>query len=101
MLHGESHEGAPHLNARGSRLTRFPWWVNTPWLSRRNSGTVTVMKSSSKDKVAGNAKIASGFVKAAVGKAVGNDRLAVKGKAEKLEGKIQKKVGEAKKIVKK
>lgn len=54
------------------------------------------MKSSSEDKTSGNAKVASGHVKSATGKLVGNDRLAAKGEAEKVEGKVQKKTGDVK-----
>jgi len=57
------------------------------------------MKSSSQDKVAGTAKTIAGGVKEVTGKAVGNDRLQAAGKAEKVEGQVQKKVGEIKKVL--
>jgi len=49
-----------------------------------------------KDIIKGAAKDVAGSVKEGVGKAVGNDRLAVEGAAERIEGKMQKGVGEMK-----
>ena len=49
-----------------------------------------------KDTVKGAAKDASGSIKEAAGKATGNDRLAAEGAAERVEGKIQKGVGNLK-----
>jgi uncharacterized protein YjbJ (UPF0337 family) len=57
------------------------------------------MKSSTQDKAEGTAKHISGSVKEAAGKMVGNPRLQADGKAEKVEGRIQKKVGEIKKVL--
>jgi uncharacterized protein YjbJ (UPF0337 family) len=56
------------------------------------------MKSSSEDKAKGTAKQAIGSVKEKAGKAVGNDRLRARGAADKTEGKVQKKIGDVKKV---
>jgi uncharacterized protein YjbJ (UPF0337 family) len=56
------------------------------------------MKDSTKDKMSGHAKDAKGKVKEAAGKAVGNPRLRDEGRADQVEGKIQKKVGDVKKV---
>lgn len=53
-----------------------------------------------KDQVKGVAKQASGAVKQAAGKAVGNDHLRAEGTAEKVAGKVQKTVGDAKQKIK-
>ena len=57
------------------------------------------MKTSTKDKVEGTAKNIAGRVKEVTGKAVGNPRLQAAGNAEKVEGQIQKKVGDIKKVL--
>jgi uncharacterized protein YjbJ (UPF0337 family) len=59
-----------------------------------NDGT----KSSTTDKMEGNAKIASGKIKEETGKIVRSPNLQNKGIAENTEGHIQKKVGEIKKV---
>ena len=46
-----------------------------------------------KDQIKGAAKEAVGSVKEAAGKATGNDRLAAKGAAERVAGKVDKGVG--------
>jgi len=46
-----------------------------------------------KDRIIGSAKVVKGNVKEAVGKAVGDKKLEAKGKADKIEGKIQNAVG--------
>ena len=56
------------------------------------------MNSSAKDNVMGTAKENVGKVKEQAGKAIGNPNLQDQGTAEKLEGKVQKKVGEVKKV---
>jgi uncharacterized protein YjbJ (UPF0337 family) len=54
-----------------------------------------------KDQVVGTAKEAKGAIKEAVGKAIGNSRLTIKGKAEKADGRLQNAVGGAKNLIKK
>jgi uncharacterized protein YjbJ (UPF0337 family) len=54
-----------------------------------------------KDRIAGSAKQAKGAVKEAVGKAVGDSKLAAEGKSDKVEGKIQNAVGGLKDALKK
>jgi uncharacterized protein YjbJ (UPF0337 family) len=56
------------------------------------------MNSSTEDKIKGTAKEAAGTVKEKTGEAVGNPDLQDRGTAEKVEGKIQKKVGDIKKV---
>ena len=46
-----------------------------------------------KDEVKGAAKDVSGSIKEAAGKATGDESLAAKGAAERVEGKVQKGVG--------
>jgi uncharacterized protein YjbJ (UPF0337 family) len=49
-----------------------------------------------KDQINGAAKDVAGSIKEAAGKAVGNDRLAAEGAAERVEGTIEKGVGSLK-----
>lgn len=49
-----------------------------------------------KDEVAGVGKQAKGAIKDAVGGLTGNEKLQAEGKADKIVGKVQQKVGEAK-----
>jgi uncharacterized protein YjbJ (UPF0337 family) len=55
-------------------------------------------KTSTTDKIEGNSKIVSGKIKEETGKAVRNPNLEGKGNAEATEGRVQKKVGEIKKV---
>jgi len=57
------------------------------------------MKSSMTDKVQGAVNEATGKAKEVTGIITGNARLEAKGKAEKVGGKIQKKIGEVKQIL--
>ncbi len=52
-----------------------------------------------KDQIIGAAKTVAGTVKEAAGKAVGDQKFAADGKAEKIEGKVQNAVGGAKDAV--
>ena len=56
------------------------------------------MKSSMKDKAEGTFHEVKGTVKEAVGKITDNPKLEVKGKAEKMAGKAQEKLGQVKKV---
>ena len=56
------------------------------------------MKSSTKDKIKGSVKEASGAIKEKAGQTSGNPNLRDRGTAEKVSGKIQKKVGDVKKV---
>jgi uncharacterized protein YjbJ (UPF0337 family) len=49
-----------------------------------------------KDQIKGAAKDAAGSMNEGLGKATGNDRMAAEGAAERVEGKIQKGVGDMK-----
>jgi uncharacterized protein YjbJ (UPF0337 family) len=59
------------------------------------------MKSSTRDKAAGAAKVVSGNLKEHAGRAAGNPRLQDEGTAQRVEGKVQKKVGDIKKVFEK
>jgi uncharacterized protein YjbJ (UPF0337 family) len=56
------------------------------------------MKSSTRDKIEGGIKEAKGKVKEKTGRAVGNPDLQDRGTAEKISGKVQRKVGDVKKV---
>jgi uncharacterized protein YjbJ (UPF0337 family) len=57
------------------------------------------MKSSTKNNAEGAMHQAKGKIKEVVGKAVGHRDLENEGKGEKLEGDIQKKVGQIEKLI--
>jgi uncharacterized protein YjbJ (UPF0337 family) len=59
------------------------------------------MKSSMKDKVKGTFHKAKGSVKEMAGKVTDDTELEMKGKAEKLAGKAQEKLGQVKKVIEK
>ena len=59
------------------------------------------MNSSTKDKAEGVAKEAIGTVKEKTGEVIGNPDLQDRGTAEKVEGKVQQKVGDIKKVFEK
>jgi uncharacterized protein YjbJ (UPF0337 family) len=59
------------------------------------------MKSSTKDKIKGSLREAKGKVKEESGKAVGNPNLRDRGTDEKVAGKIQKKIGDIKRVFEK
>ncbi len=46
-----------------------------------------------KDRIVGSGKVLKGKVKEAIGKAVGDAKLEARGKADKVEGKVQNAVG--------
>ncbi len=56
------------------------------------------MNSSNTDKLKGAAKQASGKAKEVAGRVTGNPDLQDRGTAQKVEGKIQNKVGDVKKV---
>ena len=56
------------------------------------------MNSSNQDKAEGTLKEAIGSVKEKTGELVGNPDLRDRGTAEKVEGKVQNKVGDVKKV---
>jgi uncharacterized protein YjbJ (UPF0337 family) len=56
------------------------------------------MSSSTHDKVKGTAKEAIGKVKEETGKAIGNPDLQDRGTTEKVAGKIERKVGDVKRV---
>ena len=56
------------------------------------------MNESTKDKIEGTLHEAKGKVKEETGKAIGNPDLQDRGTGEKIAGKVQKKVGDVKKV---
>jgi uncharacterized protein YjbJ (UPF0337 family) len=56
------------------------------------------MKSSTKDKAEGGTNQLKGKAKEQAGKAVGNPNLRDEGRADQAAGKVQKKVGDVKKV---
>lgn len=56
------------------------------------------MKSSTKDKIKGGFEEAKGKVKEKAGKATGNPDLRDRGTIEKAGGKVQRKIGDVKKV---
>ena len=56
------------------------------------------MRSSTKDKIEGSVREAKGKVKEESGKAIGNPDLQDRGTGEKVAGKVQKKIGDVKKV---
>lgn len=57
-----------------------------------------LMKSSTKDKIKGGFREAKGKVKEKAGNTTGNPNLRDRGTAEKAGGKLQRKVGDLKKV---
>ncbi len=74
------------------------------WLSAekpaqtRSAQRIKFMKSSTKDKIKGGLREAKGKVKEETGKAIGNPNLRDRGADEKVAGKVQKKMGDVKKV---
>lgn len=56
------------------------------------------MKSSTRDKVEGSAKNLKGRGKEVAGRAMGDPNLRDEGTADRVEGKVQKKIGDVKKV---
>jgi len=59
------------------------------------------MNSSTKDKVEGKFHEVKGTVKEAAGKLSDNPKLKAEGTAERIAGKVQKKIGEVKQVFEK
>jgi uncharacterized protein YjbJ (UPF0337 family) len=57
------------------------------------------MKSSSRDKMEGTGHKAKGIVKESIGKLTNNPKMEAEGAVEKTAGKVQHKIGEAKKVL--
>ena len=64
----------------------------------RSSARFVLMKSSTKDKIKGGFREAKGKVKEKAGNATGNPNLRDRGTAEKAGGKVQRKIGDLKKV---
>jgi uncharacterized protein YjbJ (UPF0337 family) len=65
---------------------------------KRSAERILFMKSSTKDKIKGSLREAKGKVKEESGKAIGNPNLRDRGTGEKVAGKVQKKMGDVKKV---
>ena len=65
---------------------------------KRSARRFLFMKSSTKDKIKGSVREAKGKVKEESGKAIGNPNLRDRGTDEKVAGKVQKKMGDLKKV---
>jgi uncharacterized protein YjbJ (UPF0337 family) len=63
------------------------------------NGEPTMLKPSTKDQVEGNLHDLKGKVKQEVGHAVNDPNLEAEGQAEKIGGKVQKKVGKVEKVL--
>ena len=59
------------------------------------------MNSSTRDRIEGRSKEAVGKVKEKTGETIGNPDLEDRGTAEKVAGKVERKVGEVKKVFEK
>ena len=57
------------------------------------------MKDSTKDKIKGTAHELKGAIKEKIGQATNNPNLEAEGTAEKVGGKVQKKVADVEKVV--
>jgi uncharacterized protein YjbJ (UPF0337 family) len=57
------------------------------------------MKSSTRDNAEGKMHQVKGKLKEAAGIIIGNDDLEAEGKGEKLEGQVQEKLGQIKKVI--
>ena len=66
--------------------------------ARERKCEITFMDSSTHDKAHGTAKEAVGKVKEKTGKAIGNQDLEDRGTAERVGGKVERKVGDVKKV---
>ena len=90
------------LEVRGDRrllLVRLqPLLLHDNRTARERKCESTFMDSSTHDKAQGTAKEAVGKVKEETGKAIGNQDLEDRGTAEKVGGKVERKVGDVKKV---
>jgi uncharacterized protein YjbJ (UPF0337 family) len=57
------------------------------------------MKQSIKDKAKGTFHVVKGGIKQKAGRATNNSNLEAEGQGEKIRGKVQKKIGQAEKII--
>ncbi len=105
---GRPAEGALRQDHARARSVRFPGPAapnhgtapaGTGSVARQqNPVNIHIMKSSTQDKAEGSAKNLKGKVKEGVGRAVDNPDMQVEGRGDQGEGKVQKKVGDVKKV---
>jgi len=88
----------PNAEAEGHGVTRLPQMgtLGIPIATKES-----IMKPSTKDKVAGKVHEVTGTVKEKVGKLTNNPGLEAEGRVEKVTGTIQKKIGQVKKVFEK
>jgi uncharacterized protein YjbJ (UPF0337 family) len=78
---------------------RLPPTIREDRHDHHDCGTRIVgMKSSKTDKIEGAIHEVKGKVKEVTGKVIGNPNLRNEGTAEKVSGKVQRKVGDVKKV---
>lgn len=93
------HPGEPCRDVDIPRQAKRPPYKSIEKSAQRGRGRrILFMRSSTKDKIKGSLLEAKGKVKEESGKAVGNPDLRDRGTGEKVAGKIQKKVGDVKKV---
>jgi uncharacterized protein YjbJ (UPF0337 family) len=81
----------------------LPWWKGLKKIERITATAFTAhdflfMKSSTRDKIKGAFEQAKGKMKEETGKATRNPDLRDRGTAEKIGGKVQRKIGDVKKV---
>jgi uncharacterized protein YjbJ (UPF0337 family) len=85
-------------NAKWGALSDFPLCF-CPYVQLYRQARDMVMKTSTTDKIEGTVKEVKGKVKEQAGKMTGDVDLQDRGTAENLAGKVQKKVGDVKKVL--
>ena len=96
---GRSLVALEHPQIVGHRCQRLqPLLLHDDKTARDRKSESTFMNSSTHDKAEGTAKEAVGKVKEKTGKAIGNQDLQDRGSAENVGGKVERKVGEVKKV---
>jgi uncharacterized protein YjbJ (UPF0337 family) len=94
-LAGRPSGVVPTRRGRLGLLSLAPVVARWPF---RIAAKESIMKPSSKDKVAGKIHEVKGAVKEKVGKLTNNPDLEAEGKVEKMAGKVRKKIGQVKKV---
>jgi uncharacterized protein YjbJ (UPF0337 family) len=91
-------ERPPNAEAEGHGVTRL---LQTGTLRILIATKENIMKSSTKDAVAGKTPEVKGTVKEKVGKLINNPNLEAESKVEKVAGTVQKKIAQVKKVLEK
>ena len=93
---GGKEERPPNAEAETHGVTRL---LQTGTLRILIATKENVMKTGTKDEVAGKIREVKGTVKEKVGKLTNNRNLEAEGKVEKVTGTVQKKIGQVKKVL--